>query len=210
MEQNQILGINTKPDLTFRLLVELSRWEEEYEPQWIGNTCQNGVIQQISSSEQPLSTWLPEHPNSLAILSLRAGTKSEIQFCQFDKLALVYVGTLDNPSLIRYDLLELGYELDGKTDQELIYLLLNRYLEIGISPIEAMRLVFVRMNGRFAAISLFAQPKEMLLAASRGYPLAFGAASDNLIVGSDIQMLKRLSPSVMALGEGNPIVLYSA
>ena len=33
MEQNQILGINTKPDLTFRLLVELSRWEEEYEPQ---------------------------------------------------------------------------------------------------------------------------------------------------------------------------------
>ncbi len=24
MEQNQILGINTKPDLTFRLLVELS------------------------------------------------------------------------------------------------------------------------------------------------------------------------------------------
>ena len=82
-------------------------------------------------------------------------------------------------------------------------------MDVGNSPVDAMRLAFLRLQGHFAAMALFAQSKEQLIVGSRGYPLSLGVCYESLIVGSDTQILKQLSRSVMAIEEGKSVVLYS-
>jgi glutamine---fructose-6-phosphate transaminase (isomerizing) len=67
----------------------------------------------------------------------------------------------------------------------------------------------VRLRGRFATIALFANQKDLLIAARRGSPLAIGVSDDNLIVGSDTEALGILSHQVIQLSEGSPAVLCS-
>jgi len=138
-----------------------------------------------------------------------AGVTPLPRLLKSDKLAVAYVGRLDNAPCILEYLLKLGYKFESKTDEDLIYMLLNRYLEVGISPAEAMKLVLLRLRGRFAMMLLISQPEEMLMVGSRGCPLALGVCNESLIAGSDIEMLKPISQSVMRLEEGNPIVLCS-
>jgi glucosamine 6-phosphate synthetase-like amidotransferase/phosphosugar isomerase protein len=82
-------------------------------------------------------------------------------------------------------------------------------MDVGNSPAEAMRSAFLRLQGHFAAMALFAQPQEQLIVGSRGYPLSLGICYESLIVGSDTQILKQLSQSVMVIEEGKPVVLCS-
>jgi len=67
-------------------------------------------------------------------------------------------------------------------------------MDVGNSPAEAMR---------------SAQPQKQLIVGSRGYPLSLGICYESLIVGSDTQILKQLSQSVMVIEEGKPVVLCS-
>jgi len=206
-----ILGIHNLQQAIPILVPGLESLEEEYgQSDWLGFVSDGSVIQKISSSEQPLSSWLPEYSPGSAILNMAVGTEQEQpQWYQNEKQAVAYMGTLENAETIRTYLLELGYEVYGNTDKELFCTLLNRYMDVGNSPVDAMRLAFLRLQGHFAAMALFAQSKEQLIVGSRGYPLSLGVCYESLIVGSDTQILKQLSRSVMAIEEGKSVVLCS-
>ncbi|RKZ54104.1 MAG: hypothetical protein DRR16_00920 [Candidatus Parabeggiatoa sp. nov. 3] len=204
-----ILGINNLQHAIPILVPGLESLEEQYDQsEWLGFVSSGSVIQPISSKEQPLSSWLPEYSPGSAILNLKVGTEQP-QWCQNEKQAVAYMGKLENAVASRTYLLELGYEFEGNTDIELFCTLLNRYMDVGSSPVDAMRYAFLRLQGHFAVMALCAQPNEQLIVGSRGYSLSLGVCYESLIVGSDTQILKQLSPSVMAIGESKPVVLYS-
>ncbi len=126
-----------------------------------------------------------------------------------EKLAIVYDGVLDNASSIRTDLFEVGYDLIFDIDQDIVSTLLTHYLAVGLSPLEAMRLLFRRLRGRFVVMALFTEPYEQLLVGSRGYPLALSAAYDSVMVSFDLPMLKRLYHTLIKLEEAYPQLLCS-
>jgi hypothetical protein len=206
-----ILGINNLQQAIPILVPGLESLEEQYgQSDWLGFVNSGSVIQPISSKEQPLSSWLPEYSPSSAILNLKVGTEPSLpQWYQNEKQAVAYMGKLDNAVAIRTYLLELGYEFEGNTDFELFCTFLNRYMDVGSSPVEAMRSAFLRLQGHFAVMALCAQPQEQLIVGSKGYPLSLGICYESLIVGSDTHILKQLSQSVMAIEEGKPVVLCS-
>ncbi|MEK8020845.1 MAG: hypothetical protein VSS75_028580 [Candidatus Parabeggiatoa sp.] len=205
-----IIGINNLQYVIPVLVPGSQQLEEEYcQSDWLGFVTSGTVIRHVSGSLQPLSSWLPDYPAGTAILSSMAGEKLVPQWCQNEKQAMVFMGSLENAKEIRADLWDFGYEFQGNTDKELLYTLTNRYLDVGMSPFEAMKLTFLRLQGRFAVMAIFAQPEQRLIVGSRGYPLGMGVLSSSLIVGSNIQMLKQLYQSVMALEEGKPLVLCS-
>ena len=205
-----ILAINNLQDVIPVLVPGLQRLEKEYgASHWLGFVRYAAMIREVSGSEQALSSLLPEYLIGSAILSSFTIQEPMHEWYQNEKHALVYMGTLENAKEIRAELLDLGYEFQGKTDKEVFYSCFNRYLDVGMSPLEAMKLTFRRLQGRFAVMAVFAQQEEGLIVGSRGYPLAMGVLSNSLIVSSNIQMLKRLSQSVMAVEEGKPLVLCS-
>jgi len=138
--------------------------------------------------------------------------ESEVQYARFyatEHLAIVHNGVIENNPELREELMSLGYEFESKTDSELILRLLGRYLDIGLSPKEAISVTIIRLHGFFAMIALFAGEEEQLIAARRGNPLAIGLGEEALYVSSDANTLEPLSRQVIQLEEGSPAVLSS-
>jgi len=151
------------------------------------------------------------HPASfgIALSNSNVGVTPHPKVRANEKLAIVYAGMLDNSSSIQKTLFEVGYDLIFDIDQDIVLTLLTHYFAVGLSPLEAMKLLFMRLEGRFAVMALFAKPYEQLLVGSRGYPLSFGVASESVMVSFDIAMLKRLYHTVIKLEEGDPVLLCS-
>jgi len=207
-----ILAIHNRYDVTLHLHDGLQRLEDEYgQSDWVGLVSSGAVIRQTSGSVQQLATWLPNYPASfgIALSNSNVGVTPHPKIRTIEKLALVYAGALDNASTIQKTLFDAGYDLIFDIDQDIIFTLLTHYLAVGLSPLEAMRLLFMRLQGRFAVMALFTEPCEQLLVGTQGYPLAFGVASSSVMVSFDIAMLKRLYHTVINLEEGSPVLLCS-
>ncbi|HID99381.1 MAG TPA: hypothetical protein EYP59_03730 [Thiotrichaceae bacterium] len=207
-----ILAIHNPQDVTLFLLDGLQRLEEKYgQSDWVGLISSGGVIRHASGSVQHLSAWLPNYPASfgIALSNSNVGVTPHPKIRANEKLAIVFDGMLDNASSIRKKLFEAAYDLIFDIDQDIVLTLLTHYLTLGLSPLEAMRLLFMRLPGRFVVMALFAQPYEQLLVGSRGYPLALAAAYDSVMVSFDLPMLKQLYHTMIKLEEGDPLLLCS-
>lgn len=135
--------------------------------------------------------------------------KYHAHFYATERVAIVYNGLIDNLFELKEELIALGYEFDGNTDSEVVLHVINRYLDIGLLPKEAISVTIMRLQGSFAIIALFAGEGEQLIAARRGNPLTIGLAEDTFYVASDANTLKPLSCQTMQLEDGCPAVLSS-
>lgn len=127
-----------------------------------------------------------------------------------DDLAVVYNGQIENRMELREELMALGYEFQNRNDDsELILRVINRYLEIGLSPKEAISVSLMRLQGHFIIMGLFATKDEQIIIARRDHPLAIGLGKDILYVAQDSKLLKPLSQQVIELSEGYPTILSS-
>jgi len=206
-----ILSIHNQQNVTPLLIDSLQRIEAKYgQSYWVTLTLSEGAIRQVSGSVEELSIQLSNYlvKGGIAFSHSNAGQTPHAKVRALDNLAIVYAGMLDNAPSIRNDLFEMGYDLIFDINEEIVLMLLTSYLEAGLSPFEAMKLLFLRLQGRFVVMGLFTEP-EMLIVGSRGYPLALGVCHDSFLVGFETQMFKSIFPSVMALEEDNPMVLYS-
>jgi glucosamine--fructose-6-phosphate aminotransferase (isomerizing) len=127
-----------------------------------------------------------------------------------EHLAVVYNGQIENRIELREELMDLGYEFQNRTDNsELILRVINRYLDIGLSPKEAISVSLMRLHGHFIIMALFAAKEEEIIIARRDHPLAIGLGKDILYVAQDTELLKPLSQQVIQLSEGYPAMLSS-
>lgn len=217
---NTIFGILHNNDVASILLEGLERFRlQNYESIGIA-TLVNGKVQweYLEGEKKHLIQHLQKKVlnvnGNFGIAYTYCGNQSNpnlqnAYFYATEDIAVVHNGSVENYQELKEELLNLGYDLQTRTESELIAKVITRYIDVGLSPIEAMSVAIMRLKGYFAIISLFAGSEEQLIAARRGNPLAIGVHQNSLYVSSDVDTLSPLSQQIMQLEEGTPAVLRS-
>ncbi len=126
---------------------------------------------------------------------------------QAGAVAVVHNGIIENYRDLRAELAECGIDFQTETDTETIALLTQRYLNEGLSPVEAADKTLDRLEGAFALAFLFDGEEDLLIAARKGSPLAVGHGDGEMFVGSDAIALAPLTDRVTYLEEGDRVYL---
>ncbi|UNF37992.1 glutamine--fructose-6-phosphate transaminase (isomerizing) [Bartonella krasnovii] len=124
-----------------------------------------------------------------------------------EKLAVVHNGIIENFVELQKELIEDGYIFETETDTEVIAHLITRALKSGLSPQEAMRTSWKRLQGAFALALIFEGEDNLMIAARSGPPLAIGYGKDEFFVGSDAISLAPFVDHISYLEDGDWAVL---
>ena len=122
-------------------------------------------------------------------------------------VAVVHNGIIENYRELRTELAGCGIEFQTETDTETVALLTQRYLQDGLSPVEAANKTLDRLEGAFALAFLFDGEEDLMIAARKGSPLAVGHGDGEMFVGSDAIALAPLTDRITYLEEGDRVVL---
>ena len=119
------------------------------------------------------------------------------------KVSVVHNGIIENHQEIRTELAALEIHPESQTDTEIVALLLNKLLDDGVTPEEAMRQVMARVTGAFAFVVMMEDCPSTLFAARRASPLAIGYGEGEMFVGSDALALAPLTRRISYLDDGD-------
>ncbi|AWB48085.1 glutamine--fructose-6-phosphate transaminase (isomerizing) [Gemmobacter aquarius] len=122
-------------------------------------------------------------------------------------VAVVHNGIIENFRDLRADLAASGYAQESQTDTETIALLAQRFIDSGMTPIEAARATLHRLHGAFALCFLFDGYDDLMIAARKGSPLAIGHGAGEMFVGSDAIALAPMTDRITYLEEGDWAVI---
>ena len=124
-----------------------------------------------------------------------------------DRVAVVHNGIIENFQELRRELAERGHNFDSDTDTEVIAHMVERYLDEGLEPVEAVARTLPRLAGAFALAFMFAGEPDRMICARRGSPLAIGWGDGQMYLGSDALALAPLSEQITYLEDGDWAVL---
>ncbi|MBX4335543.1 glutamine--fructose-6-phosphate transaminase (isomerizing) [Bartonella raoultii] len=124
-----------------------------------------------------------------------------------EKLAIVHNGIIENFVELQKELIQDGYIFETETDTEVIAHLITRALKSGLSPQEAMRTSWKRLQGAFAIVLIFEGEDNLMIAARSGPPLAIGYGKDEFFVGSDAIALAPFVDRISYMEDGDWAVL---
>ena len=123
------------------------------------------------------------------------------------EVAVVHNGIIENYKELRTELVAAGTKFSSETDTEVIVFLVQRELQRGATPLEAVQQTLTRLEGAFALAFLFAADENLLIAARRGSPLAVGVDTESASIGSDVLALASMTQKIAYLEEGDLAVL---
>ncbi|WP_417691723.1 glutamine--fructose-6-phosphate transaminase (isomerizing) [Roseibium sp.] len=123
------------------------------------------------------------------------------------RVAVVHNGIIENYLELRAEIEGFGSELESDTDTEMVAHLVNRELDNGSSPKEAVAAVLPRLHGAFALAFLFAGEDNIMIGARKGSPLAIGHGEGEMFFGSDAIALSPFTDRITYLEEGDWAVL---
>jgi glucosamine--fructose-6-phosphate aminotransferase (isomerizing) len=126
---------------------------------------------------------------------------------QAGRVAVVHNGIIENFRALREELVAGGAVFASETDTETVVHLASRYLDQGMTPVQAARATLKRLQGAFAVAFLFAGEDDLLICARRGSPLAIGHGDGEMYLGSDAIALAPLTDRITYLEEGDFAVL---
>ncbi|WP_019223490.1 glutamine--fructose-6-phosphate transaminase (isomerizing) [Bartonella rattaustraliani] len=124
-----------------------------------------------------------------------------------ERLAVVHNGIIENFLELQRELIEDGYIFETETDTEVVAHLITRALKSGLSPQEAMRTSWKRLQGAFALALIFEGEDNLMIAVRSGPPLAVGYGKDEFFVGSDALALAPFVDRVSYMENGDLAVL---
>jgi glucosamine--fructose-6-phosphate aminotransferase (isomerizing) len=123
------------------------------------------------------------------------------------KVAVVHNGIIENFRELKDELVAGGARFETQTDTEVVAHLIERELERGAAPREAVRRVLPRLRGAFAFAILFAGEDDLMIGARRGSPLAVGHGHGRMYLGSDAIALAPFTNRVTYLEDGDWVAL---
>ncbi|MET3589962.1 glucosamine--fructose-6-phosphate aminotransferase (isomerizing) [Bartonella silvatica] len=124
-----------------------------------------------------------------------------------EKLAVVHNGIIENFVELQKELIEDGYIFETDTDTEVIAHLMTRALKSGLSPKDAMRTIWKRLQGAFSIVVIFHGEDNLMIAACSGPPLVIGYGKDEFFIGSDAVALAPFVDSISYMENGDWAVL---
>ena len=122
-------------------------------------------------------------------------------------VAVVHNGIVENYRELRAELAEHGIGYETETDTETVALLTERFMSIGLNPVDAAFKTIDRLEGAFAMAFLFNGEVDLIVAAGKGSPLAIGHGDNEMYVGSDAIALAPLTDRITYLEDGDRAVL---
>jgi len=125
------------------------------------------------------------------------------------RVALVHNGIIENFQELRAELEAQGAVFETETDTEAVVHLITHYLELQMTPQQAVAAALKRLQGAFALAMIFAGRHDLMIGARRGSPLAVGFGNGEAYIGSDALALAGLTNRICYLEEGDWAVLSS-
>jgi glutamine---fructose-6-phosphate transaminase (isomerizing) len=123
------------------------------------------------------------------------------------RVAVVHNGIIENFRELKDELVANGVKFDTDTDTEVVAHLIDRALEAGRSPRQAVSETLGRLHGAFAFAIVFEGEDDLMIGARRGSPLAVGHGEGKMYLGSDAIALAPFTNRVTFLEEGDWVVL---
>ncbi|MDI1285185.1 MAG: glutamine--fructose-6-phosphate transaminase (isomerizing) [Reyranella sp.] len=124
-----------------------------------------------------------------------------------DRVAIVHNGIIENFQELKDELVAEGRKFESDTDTEVVAQLLTSYLELQMSPEEAMGKAMGRLRGAFALVALFSGRHDILMGARRGSSLAVGYGEGEMYIGTDALALAPFTSRVSYLEDNDWVVL---
>jgi len=130
-----------------------------------------------------------------------------------DKVAIVHNGIIENYLELKAELLEKQHRFETETDTEIVAHLVTDYLNQGLSPVDAARASFARLEGAFALVLIFSGHHDLMICARQGTPLTigYGTGEDEgrqMYLASDAVALAAYTNKVAYLEDGDWAVLH--
>jgi glucosamine--fructose-6-phosphate aminotransferase (isomerizing) len=119
------------------------------------------------------------------------------------RVSVVHNGIIENHAELRAELETQGQVFHTETDTETVVQLLDFLLAGGMSPADAARAAFARLEGAYALAVLFAGHPELIIAARHGPPLAVGFGDGEMFVGSDALALAPMTSRIAYMRDGD-------
>ena len=126
------------------------------------------------------------------------------------RVAVVHNGIIENFRVLRDELTLQGAEFSSETDTETIVQLTSRYLDQGMTPVQAARATLKRLEGAFALAFVFDGEEDLIICARRGSPLCIGHGAGEMYLGSDAIALAEMTDRITYLEEGDWAILTRA
>ena len=124
-----------------------------------------------------------------------------------ERVSLVHNGIIENYRELKDELLALGHVFASDTDSEVPAHLITRYMDEGLSPVQAVSKSLKRLEGAFAMAIIFRGEHDLMIGARRGSPLAVGWGDGEMFLGSDAMALAPLTERISYLDDGDWVVL---
>ncbi len=123
------------------------------------------------------------------------------------RVCLVHNGIIENYEELRTELLDAGYELESKTDSEVIAHLIEQCLAEEGDLLEAVGKATRRLDGAYALGVMARDDPGRLVAARAGSPLAVGVGIGENFIASDALALRPVTDRFIYLEQGDLVDL---
>ncbi len=126
-----------------------------------------------------------------------------------ENIAVVHNGIIENFSILRRELEDLGHKFRSKTDTEVIPHLIEENMKAGLTFFKAVCEALKRLDGSYAIaiISIF-EPNQIICARKES-PLVLGIGEDAVYCASDIPAFLPLTNRILILENGEMAILQA-
>lgn len=119
------------------------------------------------------------------------------------RVSLIHNGIIENYLDLREDLEKQGCVFNSETDTEIAAHLLNKYLQMGMTSIDAIKETCSDIRGSYAFVALDSENPTKLLVAKNATPIVIGVGENEVIVASDIPAVLNYTREVIILEDGD-------
>lgn len=123
------------------------------------------------------------------------------------RAVVVHNGIIENHSSLKKALIEAGRSFASETDTEVIAQLIDKYLQEGMSPINAIRASCKEIKGSFATGVLVEDDPTTLYAMRKESPLVVGLGEGENFIASDIPAILNHTRRMVFMNDGEIAVL---
>ena len=118
-----------------------------------------------------------------------------------DSVSVVHNGIIENSTLLKKHLVNMGHVFKSQTDTEVIAHLITENLKTSELQ-EAITKTLKQLHGSFALGIIFKDKSDLIVGARRGSPLAVGYGPNENYLGSDSYALKAMTNKITYLDDG--------
>lgn len=119
------------------------------------------------------------------------------------RVSLIHNGIIENYAELREELEKEGRVFKSETDTEIGAHLLDRALEGGAKPFDALKIACSEIRGSYAFVAIDSKNPDRLLVAKNATPIILGVGEGEMFVASDIPAVLNSTRKIVVLEDGD-------